>query len=103
VTGSAKSSVTGSGEELRDRLGEELRDRLGEELRDRLGEELRDRLGDRHGSFTAPRRLRYGYPSAVSSQIVNGPSFTSSTAISAPNRPVATGTPISASAAANRR
>ena len=87
VTGSAKSSVTGS----------------GEELRDRLGEELRGRLGDRHGSFTAPRRLRYGYPSAVSSQIVNGPSFTSSTVISAPNRPVATGTPISASAAANRR
>ena len=40
---------------------------------------------------------------AVSSQIVNGPSLTSSTAITSPNRPVATSTPSSRSAAANRR
>jgi hypothetical protein len=40
--------------------------------------------------------------SAVSSQIVNGPSLTSSTAISAPKRPVATSTPRSRSDAANR-
>ena len=40
---------------------------------------------------------------SVSSQIVNGPSLTSSTAISAPNRPVWTSeTPSSRSAAANR-
>ena len=39
---------------------------------------------------------------AVSSQIVNGPSFTSSTAISAPNRPVSTRMSCSRSEAANR-
>ena len=43
------------------------------------------------------------YRSAVSSQIVNGPSLTSSTAISAPNRPVATVTPSPRSASTNRR
>ena len=46
---------------------------------------------------------RAGYRSAVSSQIVNGPSLTSSTAISAPNRPVATVTPRPRSASAKRR
>ena len=43
------------------------------------------------------------YRWSVSSQMVNGPSLTSWTAISAPNRPVATVTPSDASVAANRR
>ena len=51
-------------------------------------------MGVERGSFLhRPRVSRLRYRSAVSSQIVNGPSLTSSTAISAPNRPVATLTP----------
>ena len=58
-------------------------------------------------SSNAPANVPTGRPaaqrSALSSQIVNGPSFTSSTAMAAPNRPVATPTPSAPSAAAKRR
>ena len=50
----------------------------------------------------AQRRPACHHGASVSSQIVNGPSLTSSTAISAPNRPVATGTPSPRSVAAKR-
>ena len=60
------------------------------------------RPASRAGLGTGPARRPTPQRSSVSSQIVNGPSFVSWTAISSPNRPVATSTPSARRAAATR-